>query len=97
MIPHMADGKTGDPQDDDEPIPMEEVPDVIFADPESTDDEEEPKEMAHDMGEEGEVVEVGSDEKLDPKDNLRLYIDPEMSEPRLKIWRSSSPSLQRVL
>ena len=28
----MAEGETGDPQADDEPVPMEEVLDVIFAD-----------------------------------------------------------------
>ena len=34
--------------------------------------------MAHDVDEEGEEVEVGSDGELDPEDNLRLHLDPEL-------------------
>ena len=45
MIPHMADGEIADPQADDEPVPVEEVPNVIFADLEPMDDKEEPEEM----------------------------------------------------
>ena len=78
MIPHMADGETGDPHANDEPIPMEEVLDVIFADLEATDDEEEPEEMAQDVGKEGEVAEVSSDVELDREDNLILYLNPKL-------------------
>ena len=92
MIPQIANGEVEDPHATTEPIAMEEGSGVILADPEPMDDEE-PEEIIQDVDEEGEVVEVGSDEELDPADNLRLYLDPEMSEPRLKIWRSSSPSL----
>ena len=34
--------------------------------------------MAQDVGEEGEVAEVGLDKELDPEDNLRLYLDAEL-------------------
>ena len=34
--------------------------------------------MDQDVDEEGEVIEVGSDEELDPEDNLRLYLDPKL-------------------
>ena len=41
----MVDGEIVDPQANEKPAPapMEEVPDVIFADPEPIDDEEEPQ------------------------------------------------------
>ena len=42
MMPHMANGKTVDPQANEEPEHMREVPDAIFADPKPSDDEEEP-------------------------------------------------------
>ena len=78
MISQMVDGETGDPQANDEPVPMEEVHDVIFADPEPMDELEDPEEMAQDVDEEGEVAEVGLNVELDRKDNLRLYLDPEL-------------------
>ena len=57
---------------------MEEVPDVIFVDPEPMDDEEEPEETVPDAEEEGEVAEVGLAEELDPEYNLRLYLNLEL-------------------
>ena len=49
---------------------------MILADPEPVEDEDEPKAEAKDRDEDGEGEEVGSDEELDPVDNLRLYLDP---------------------
>ena len=66
MILHMADGEIANPQADDEPVPMEEVADMIFADPEPVDDKKKHEAMAPDVDEEGEVTKVGSDEDLDP-------------------------------
>ena len=78
MIPPMADGEIPDPRANEEPAPapapVEEVLDVIFADPEPMDDEEEPQ----DVDEVGGAAEVGLDEELGPEDNLKLYLDPEI-------------------
>ena len=51
---------------------------MILADPEPVEDEDEPEVEAMDQDKDGEVEEVGSDEEMDPVDNLRLYLDPEI-------------------
>ena len=51
---------------------------MILANPEPMEDKDEPEAKAMDQDEDGEGVEVGSDEKLDPVDNLRVYLDPEI-------------------
>ena len=61
-----------------EPVDMQEDPDVILADPEPLEDEDEPEAEAMDQNEDGEGGKLGSDKEFDLIDNLRLYLDPEI-------------------
>ena len=47
-----------------------------LADPELAEDNDEPEAEAMDQDDDGERKEVGTDEEMDPVDNLRLYLDP---------------------